>query len=52
MSLRSNGYEVLAAEDGEKALRIFLEEPSDLAILDIMMPKLRIGRFAGNPQAF
>lgn len=40
MSLRSNHYEVFAASDGEEALRVFLEQPIDLAILDIMMPKL------------
>ena len=34
------GYEVLEAEDGEKALRLFEEEEDiSLIILDIMMPK-------------
>ncbi len=40
MSLRSSRYEVLAAPDGQKALELFLQEPVDLAILDIMMPNM------------
>lgn len=40
MSLRTRGYEVLAAEDGNKALDTFLSTPVDLVILDIMMPGL------------
>ncbi len=39
MSLRTRGYEVLAAEDGQAALDIFLSSPVDLVILDIMMPR-------------
>ncbi len=39
MSLRTRGYEVLAAEDGQAALEIFLSSPVDLVILDIMMPR-------------
>lgn len=34
------GYEVLSAEDGEKALEILEKEPVDLLILDVMMPEL------------
>lgn len=34
------GYEVLAAEDGETALEILEREPVDLLILDVMMPEL------------
>ncbi len=40
MSLRSRGYEVLATEDGQQALDLFKQEPVDLVILDIMMPKV------------
>ncbi len=39
--LSRNGYEVLEAEDGEKALDIFFGDKSiDLIILDVMMPKM------------
>ncbi len=38
MSLKSYGYEILAAADGTEALDIFLKEPVDLVLLDIMMP--------------
>lgn len=34
------GYEVLSAEDGEKALAILEKEAVDLLILDVMMPEL------------
>ncbi|NPA91360.1 MAG: response regulator transcription factor [Chloroflexi bacterium] len=40
MSLRAFGYDVLSAADGVKALELFLREPVDLAILDIMMPRM------------
>ncbi len=40
MSLQNSGYRVLAAVDGAQALDIFLKEPLDLIILDIMMPKM------------
>jgi PAS domain S-box-containing protein len=40
--LESQGYEVLAARDGEEALRVFQEhrERIDLIVLDVVMPKL------------
>jgi len=40
--LEDRGYTVLAACDGEEAVRIFKDHPSDiaLALLDISMPKL------------
>jgi len=40
--LRGAGYSVLAANNGEEALRIFEEHDGDihLALLDVMMPKL------------
>lgn len=38
--LRSEGYNVLEAEDGAKALEVFNKNSIDLCILDIMMPKI------------
>ena len=38
--LERAGYEVLSARDGEEALALALERQPDLAILDVMMPKL------------
>jgi len=38
--LRSEGYRVLQAEDGQTALELFEAEPPDFVCLDIMMPKL------------
>lgn len=38
--LESSGYSVLTAYDGEEAYDIFKGQKVDLAILDIMMPKL------------
>src|ERR1700712_5400272 len=40
MNLRSAGYEVSAVGDGERALAQQLESPSDLLILDLMMPRM------------
>jgi DNA-binding response OmpR family regulator len=40
MNLRSAGYEVSAVDDGERALARQLESPSDLLILDLMMPRM------------
>ncbi len=36
--LEGEGYRVLEAEDGARALELAREEPPDMAILDIMMP--------------
>lgn len=36
--MRKEGHEVVAAADGDEALRVFEEEPFDLVILDVMMP--------------
>jgi len=36
--LRSSGYEVELAADGEEALRLFETSPPDICVLDIMMP--------------
>jgi DNA-binding response OmpR family regulator len=38
--LSRSGYEVVAAADGDEALRLALEEPPDLAVLDVMMPRI------------
>jgi DNA-binding response OmpR family regulator len=40
LRLEKSGYEVLAAGDGEQALAAALERAPDLALLDVMMPKL------------
>lgn len=39
MYLVKEGYEILEAEDGEKAIKLFYEKPVDLVILDVMLPK-------------
>uniref|UniRef100_UPI0038CD6513 response regulator n=1 Tax=[Clostridium] colinum TaxID=36835 RepID=UPI0038CD6513 len=39
-NLKKEGYEVVCAEDGEMAIKIFEEESPDLILLDIMMPKI------------
>lgn len=38
--LTADGYQVLAAENGEEGLRIANKELPDLVVLDIMMPKM------------
>lgn len=38
--LQLHGYTVVAAEDGEAALRKIREQPPDLVITDIGMPKM------------
>lgn len=38
--LERAGYEILPASDGEQALRLAEERAPDLAVLDVMMPKL------------
>jgi DNA-binding response OmpR family regulator len=38
--LRKDGYEVVQATDGREALARFGEQPFDLVVLDLMMPKL------------
>jgi DNA-binding response OmpR family regulator len=38
--LERSGYAVVQARDGEEALRLAAEHEPDLAILDVMMPKL------------
>jgi two-component system response regulator RegX3 len=38
--LRSEGYEVIEAEDGESAVSMFHKEGADLVLLDLMIPRL------------
>ena len=38
--LERDGYEVLSAPDGEMALDLALARTPDLAVLDVMMPRL------------
>ncbi len=38
--LERDGYVVVQAADGEEALRRFAEQPVDLVVLDIMLPRL------------
>lgn len=39
-NLEKNGYEVLQAENGETALKLFFAHQPKLVILDVMMPKV------------
>ena len=39
-TLEQEGYEILTAADGEEALQVFFENPVDLVLLDVMLPKL------------
>jgi len=39
-SLRSGGYVLIEAEDGEMALQTAIDEHPDLVLLDVTMPKL------------
>lgn len=55
-NLKSSGYAVLTAADGEQALRIFEREMPDLVLLDLMLPKMdgyavcrRIREFSAVP---
>ncbi|HZU59576.1 MAG TPA: response regulator, partial [Solirubrobacteraceae bacterium] len=38
--LRRDGYEVVQATDGREALERFDEQPFDLVVLDLMLPKV------------
>ena len=40
-TLRQNGFVVLAAVDGEEALRLARAEAPDLVLLDLIMPKVQ-----------
>jgi DNA-binding response OmpR family regulator len=39
-NLRTEGYEVVTAQDGAQALEVFSSQPIDLVLLDVMMPRL------------
>ena len=39
-TLEQEGYEILTAADGEEALQVFFDEPVDLVLLDVTLPKL------------
>ena len=39
-TLEQEGYEILTAADGEEALKVFFEQPVDLVLLDVMLPKM------------
>lgn len=39
-TLESEGYAVMAANDGAQALKLYPQEKYDLVILDVMMPKM------------
>lgn len=54
LMLRTEGYDVLEAEDGHSALEILAREPlPELILLDVMMPGLNgwqvFQRLRGNP---
>ncbi len=38
LALKSSGYIVFGAENGEEGLKLFKEEKPDLVILDVVMP--------------
>jgi diguanylate cyclase (GGDEF)-like protein len=40
VNLRLEGFDVLVAHDGEEALTVIAEQLPDLALLDVMMPRL------------
>jgi DNA-binding response OmpR family regulator len=40
MNLEAEGYEVMSAEDGEKALYVVRSDAPELIILDVMLPKM------------
>jgi DNA-binding response OmpR family regulator len=55
-NLRTEGFEVVSANDGEEAIEKFTANPTDLVMLDVMMPKLdgfstcqRIRQFSSVP---
>ena len=55
-NLRTEGYEVITANDGQQAIEVFSSQPIDLILLDIMMPRLdgfatcqRIREFSNVP---
>lgn len=43
--LEKDGYRVIEAEDGRRALNLLEKEEVDMALLDIMMPELTVTGF-------
>src|SRR5947209_6796149 len=39
MALEMEGYEVRTAADGEEALKVIRNDPPDIAVIDLWMPK-------------
>jgi DNA-binding response OmpR family regulator len=39
-NFQANGYEVRTANDGQRGLAAILQEPPDLVLLDLMLPKI------------
>ncbi len=50
--LEANGYVAFTAEDGEEAFEVLAREHIDLAIVDIMMPKLNGYEFTREARTF
>ena len=55
-NLRTEGFEVVSAHDGEEAIELFTANPADLILMDVMMPRLdgftacqRIRQFSSVP---
>jgi len=55
-NLQTEGFDVVTAHDGEEAIEIFTSKPTDLILMDVMMPKLdgftacqRIRQFSSVP---
>ena len=55
-NLRTEGYEVITTQDGMQAVNVFSDQPVDLVLMDVMMPKLdgfgatqRIREFSNVP---
>ena len=47
--LREEGYDVITASNGERALDLFEGEHPDIVTLDIVMPEVRDGRLQTSP---
>lgn len=47
-TLTTNGYRVLTAPDGVEALRIFSENPVDLALVDFSLPQMNGDQLASK----
>ena len=40
MSLRTQGYDIVQAVDGEEAIQVAVKEKPDLILMDIQLPKM------------